>query len=195
MPASTIPGVGLGRGGRQPDLMSVPVGPVTSGDPSASQRRPLDRRMHVAGGPFTPVWSRTEQCINLREARRLPIAIVAIACLLPPATLLIAAVGRQLQPAVFEPAATFQSVSDWFTRLSIAGLVLLLLPLPAVGTALGASLVAGVLRSDPALRSDLAGLAAALARIIRRPAFVLGVFAVAFGLVYFAMLAAWLSTR
>jgi len=77
----------------------------------------------------------------------------------------------------------------WFTRLSIGGVALLVLALPAVGTALVASLVAGALRLDPALRSDLAGLAAALARLLRRPAFVLGVFAVAFGLVYFAMLA------
>jgi hypothetical protein len=126
---------------------------------------------------------------HLGETRRLPIAIAAIACLLPAATLVVATIGRQLQPAVFEPAATFQSVFDWYTRLSIAGLVLLVLALPAVGTALGASLVAGALRSDTALRSDLAVLTAAIARIRGRPAFVLGVFAVAFGLVYFAMLA------
>jgi len=126
---------------------------------------------------------------HLGETRRLPIAIAAIACLLPAATLVVATIGRQLQPAVFEPAATFQSIFDWHTRLSIAGLALLLLALPAVGTALGASLVAGALRSDPALRSDLAGVAASLARVLHRPAFVLGVVAVAFGLVYFAMLA------
>jgi hypothetical protein len=120
---------------------------------------------------------------HLGETRRLPIAIAAIACLLPAATLVVAAIGRQLQPAVFEPAATFQSIFDWYTRLAIAGPALLLLALPAVATALGASLVAGALRSDPALRSDLAGLAALLARVLRRPAFVVGVVAAAFGLV------------
>jgi hypothetical protein len=108
---------------------------------------------------------------HLGETRRLPIAIAAIACRLVAATLVAATIGRHLQPAVFEPAATFQSVFGWYTRLSIVGLVLLLLALPAVGTALGASLVAGALRSDPALRSDLAVLTAAIRRssYTRRP--------------------------
>jgi len=123
------------------------------------------------------------------ETRRVPIAIIAIACLTPAATLLVATLARQLQPAVFEPAATFQVIFDWFTSLSIAGLALLLLALPAVGTALGAGLVWAALRSDTALRSDLADLAAVLVRVLRRPAFVLGVVAVASGVVYFAMLA------
>jgi hypothetical protein len=124
------------------------------------------------------------------ETRRLPVALVAIACLAPASIFLVAAIGRLLQPVVFEPAATFQAIFDWFAGLGRGGDLLLLLILPAVGTVVGAGLVWTALRADGALRSDLAGLGAALVRVLRRPAFVLGVVAVAFGGCYLAIVAA-----
>jgi hypothetical protein len=123
------------------------------------------------------------------ETPRLPFAIVACACLLPAATFIGAAVGRQLQPTEFELAPMLQTTFDWFAGIGIPGLVVLLLALPAIGTAIGAGLVLSSVRADAGLRSDLAGLGSALLRILRRPTFLLAIIVTVFGLCYFAMVA------
>jgi len=120
------------------------------------------------------------------DARQPLVAVLAIACLTPAAVFLLAVVGRLPDPAMFEPAPVFSVIFDWFEHLGLACLACLLLAMPAIGTALAGGLVWRSWRADDALRSDLATFARAVIRLLRRPAFVLGIVALVFGLCYFA---------
>jgi len=123
------------------------------------------------------------------DTRRLLATFAAVACLAPAAIFLMATLGRQLDPAMFEPAPAFGAIFDWFEHLGIAGLAIVLIALPTMGTALSIGLVWRSWRADAALRSDLAELASATARVLRRPAFVLSVVALVFGVCYLALVA------
>lgn len=123
------------------------------------------------------------------RAHRTPLAVVAVACVVPAAVFFGAAVGRSLQPVEREPARTLQAIVDWFAALGDPALLALLVALPAVGTLLGIGLVVASLREDVALRSDLLALGAAVAVVLRRPAFVLGLLTVACGIAFFAVMA------
>jgi hypothetical protein len=103
-------------------------------------------------------------------------AIAALVLVLPALVLLASAAVRGLQPAQHEPARTASAIFEWFAALHAPQLVLVVGPLLALG--LGALAVGRLLADDGALREDLGVLIDVGGRLLRRPAFVIGVFAV-----------------
>lgn len=122
-------------------------------------------------------------------SRRLPLAVVAVACVVPAAIFFAAVIGRSLQPIEHEPARTLDAIVAWFSSLGDPGVLVLLMALPAIGMVLGAGLVVSALREDVALPQDLVALGTAAITVLRRPAFILGLVTVLFGLGFFAVMA------
>jgi hypothetical protein len=117
------------------------------------------------------------------ERRRLGLAVVSLLVAAPAAIFFAAAFGRLLQPTEHEPAGTLEAIFEAFAGLSPVVLAGLVVAGPLLALAIGGYLVVAEWRADPALRADVAVLAAATARLLRRPAFVIGLcVAVAAGL-------------
>ena len=107
-------------------------------------------------------------------SRRLESAAALTAMLALPALVLLAAVAvRLLQPPAYEPARTVTAIFNWLVSLHAGPLVLV------VGTvlALGFSLFAiwQRLALDESLRQDSALFLTISGRLLRRPAFIVGI--------------------
>lgn len=109
------------------------------------------------------------------ERRRLRLALVALACALPGALFFAAAVGRLLQPTEHQPARTLEAIYEAFAGLPPVVLAGLVVAGPLVALVIGLYLIVAEWRVDPALRSDTRALAALVGRLLRRPAFVIGI--------------------
>ncbi len=114
----------------------------------------------------------------MTTARRLQAGAAFVAALLvmPSLVFLAAALARNAQPVQYQPARAAAAVFDWFVANPA------ILPLIALGPVVALPLALVVLwrriRGDAELKADLRELAAVSVRLLRRPAVVLGAFAV-----------------
>jgi MFS family permease len=108
------------------------------------------------------------------ERRRLGLAVAALVAATPAAIFFAAAIGRQLQPTEHQPARTLEAIFEAFANLSPMVLAALVVAGPLLALGIGGYLVVAEWRSDPNLRTDTAAFAVAGGRLLRRPAFVIG---------------------
>jgi hypothetical protein len=120
--------------------------------------------------------------------RRVSIAALAVLLVAPAAAFFLSAVGRSLQPTNHEPSRTLDAIVTWFGALPVPAVVIVLMVLPFVGLVLAVGFLWRTWTGDEATRADVAALAQAGARVVRRPALVMTGFVVAFGVLYFVAL-------
>ncbi len=108
------------------------------------------------------------------ERRRLGLALLAVACVVPGTLFFMAAVGRLLQPVEHQPARTLEAIFEAYVGLPAGILAALVVVGPLVALVLGLYLVTAEWRTDPTLRQDAGVLATAAVRLVRRPAFAVG---------------------
>jgi len=122
------------------------------------------------------------------DAQRLKVAGLSVILIAPAAIFFLAAIGRSLQPVAHEPAHTLDAIVTWFGALSSLALVVLIVVLPSLALVLAATIAWRTWSADEGTRADVAAFIRAGAKVVRRPAFVIAVVLLAFGIVYFAAL-------
>jgi hypothetical protein len=123
------------------------------------------------------IWSRR---------RSILMALLTLTLVAPAAVFFFSAVGRSMQPVAHEPARTLSAIVTWFGGLPEVVILIVLVGLPLTGLGLAAGVLWRTWTSDEVTRADLAALAGAVARVARRPAIVVNVLVVVFGVLYFA---------
>ncbi len=105
-------------------------------------------------------------------------ALLALAAVIPASIVIAAAIVASLQPDAYEPSRTAHQVVGWIGTLPPPAVAILLLGAPGVALAVGAAVLWRRIRTDEALRADLALLGAVSVRLVRRPTVVVAAVAV-----------------
>jgi hypothetical protein len=103
-------------------------------------------------------------------------AFAAVLLVLPALILLASSAVRAMQPVQYQPAHAADAIFSWFASLNAGPAVVVVGPILAL--VVGTLVVGRRLRSEADLRTDIGAFVAVSGRLLRRPAFVAGVFAV-----------------
>ena len=114
--------------------------------------------------------------------------ILAALAVVPATVFLVAAVGRQLQPVRYQPAASFERITEAYAALPSPLVVLLVAVLPLLALGLAILVLWRALSDDVTLRGDLRLLGQAVARLLTHPGVVLAALALLVALGWSAIL-------